>query len=81
MWTIVKRDELKAPTYSNGHLRFHISSSDKANRSADSLENQFTACVLCDENHEVLVKAIVEALLEIVNSSPSERVRPCDIQN
>jgi hypothetical protein len=77
----VKRDELKAPTASYGHLRFQISFSDKANKRADCLENHFTACGLCVQNFEVLVKAKDEAVLQIVNNIPSERVRPSDIQN
>jgi hypothetical protein len=47
-----------------------MSSSDEANKRADCLENHFTACGLCVENL-VLVKATIEAVLEIVNNIPS----------
>lgn len=75
----MKTDELKAPAASYGHLRFQISS-DKASKRADYLENHFTACDLCVKNLEVLVKAKVDAVLEIVNNIRSERVRSSDMQ-
>jgi hypothetical protein len=44
------------------------------------LENEFTPHDLCDYNHERRVKARVQALLQTVDNSLPERVRPCDIQ-
>jgi hypothetical protein len=35
---------------------------------------------LCDENHERRVEARVQALLETVDDSPPEGVRPCYVQ-
>jgi hypothetical protein len=77
----VKRDELKAPAASYSRLRFQISFSDKTNKGAGCLENHLTACDLCVKNLEVLVKATVEDVLEIVNNIPSERVRPLTYKN
>jgi hypothetical protein len=44
------------------------------------LENQFTPNDLCDENHKRQVEARVQVLLESVDNSPPERMRPCDVQ-
>jgi hypothetical protein len=44
------------------------------------LENQFEPHDLCDWNHERRVEARVQALLETVDKSPHERVRPRDLQ-
>jgi hypothetical protein len=35
---------------------------------------------MCDENHEWQVEAKVQALLETVDKSPPQRIRPCDLQ-
>jgi hypothetical protein len=42
--------------------------------------NKFTPHNLCEENHERQVEARVQALLEVVDSDPPERIRPCDLQ-
>jgi hypothetical protein len=78
--SLLKRDVPKAPTAIHGSsgLKFHPL--DKANAIADYLENLFTPHDLCDENHEQRVKAKVQALLETVDDSPPERVRPSDLQ-
>jgi len=48
---------------------------EKANVTADCLENQLTPHDLCDENNKRRVVATVQALLETVDNSP-ERLRP-----
>jgi hypothetical protein len=45
-----------------------------------TLWKQFTPHELCDENHERRVKARVQTLLEDVDNSPPQRIRPCDFQ-
>jgi hypothetical protein len=52
---------------------------DKANVTADCLENRCAHHDLCDENNAQGMEAIVQVLLEAVNN-PSKSVRPCDIQ-
>jgi hypothetical protein len=41
---------------------------------------QFTPHDLCDGNHERQVEAKVQALMESVDNSHRQRIRPCDIQ-
>jgi hypothetical protein len=43
-------------------------------------EIQRDCLLLGDENHERRLEARVQALLETVDDSPPERVRPCDVQ-
>jgi hypothetical protein len=76
----MKRDGPRAPTAIHGSsgLKFHPL--QKANAIADCLEIQFAPHDLCDYNHERRVEARVQALLETVDNSPPERVRPCDIK-
>jgi hypothetical protein len=76
----LKRDRPRAPTAGHGPsgLKFHPS--EKANATADCLENQFTHHNLCDENHERRVEARVQTLLEAVDNKLPERIRPCDLQ-
>jgi hypothetical protein len=64
--------------HGSSDLKFHPL--EKANAIADYLEYLFTPHDLCDENHERRVDARVQALLETVDDSPPERVRPCDVQ-
>jgi hypothetical protein len=78
--SLMKRDGPKAPTAIHGLLGLKYHPLEKTNATADCLENQFTPNDLCDENHERRVEARVQALLESVENSPSERVRPCDVQ-
>jgi hypothetical protein len=59
-------------------LKFHPF--EKANAIADCLEIQFTPHDLFDENHERRVEAKVQALLETVDKSPLQRIRPFDLQ-
>jgi hypothetical protein len=76
----MKRDGPRAPTAIHGSsgLKFHPL--EKANAIADCLKIQFAPHDLCDYNHEWRVEARVQALLETVDNSPPERVRPCDLQ-
>jgi hypothetical protein len=78
--SLMKRDGPRAPIAIHGSsgLKFHPL--EKANAIADCLQNQFAAHDLCDYNHERRVEARVQALLETVDNSPPERVRPCDIK-
>jgi hypothetical protein len=48
----MKRDGPNAPTAIHGHLEITYHLNEKANATADCLENQFTSHNLCDENHE-----------------------------
>jgi hypothetical protein len=59
-------------------LTFH--SVDKANATADCLENQFTLQDLGVENHKRQVEARVQTLLEAIGNNSPERIRPCDLQ-
>jgi hypothetical protein len=80
IWPIAKslhkRDGPREPTAIHGSsgLKFHPS--EKANAIADCLEIQFTAHDLCDENYE----RQVEALLDSVDESPAEKIKPCDLK-
>jgi hypothetical protein len=77
----MNKDGPRAPTAIHGHsgLKFHPL--EKANAIADDcLENQFAPDDLCDYNHDRRVEARVQALLETIDNSPSQRVRPCDLQ-
>jgi hypothetical protein len=78
--SLLKRDGPKAPTAIHGSsgLKFHPL--DKVNAIADYLENLFTLHDLCDEKPERRVEARVQALLETVDNSSPERVRPCELQ-
>jgi hypothetical protein len=84
MWLIakslMKRDGPKAPTAIHGPFGLISHSNEKANASADCLENQFTSHDRCDENHERRVEARVHVLLASVDYNPLGTVRPCDIQ-
>jgi hypothetical protein len=59
-------------------IKFHPL--EKANTIADCLKKQFTSHDLCEENHKRHVEARVQALLNVVDNVPPERIRPCDLQ-
>jgi hypothetical protein len=84
IWPIAKsflnRDVPRAPTAIHGPSCLIFHPSEKANAIADCLEDQFTHHSLYDRNHKRRVQARVQALLEAVDSKPSERIRPCDLQ-
>jgi hypothetical protein len=56
IWPIVKslmkRHRQKAPTAIHGPSGLKYHPLEKANKTADCLENQFTPHDLCDDNHE-----------------------------
>jgi hypothetical protein len=78
IWPIAKsltnRDGLRAPTAIHGLLGLKYHLADKANATADCLENQFIPQDLCDENHERRVEARVQALLEAADNNPPEKI-------
>jgi hypothetical protein len=62
----------RAPTAIHCLLGLKYHPVDKANATAECLENQFTPHDLCEENHEQRVEARVQALLEAADSVPSK---------
>jgi hypothetical protein len=78
--SFLKRDGPRAPTAIHGAsgLKFHPF--EKANAIADCLEIHFRPHDLCDENHERRVEARVDALLEPIDDSPAQKIRPCDLK-
>jgi hypothetical protein len=77
--SLMKRDGAEEPT------QFMVLSAllhplEKANATADCLENQFTPHDLCDENHKRQVEARVQTLLEAAGNNSPEKIRPCDVQ-
>jgi hypothetical protein len=78
--SLLKRDGPRAPTAIHGTSGHKFHPSEKANAIADCLENQFTPYGLCDENHERRVEARVDALLDAVDDSPPQKIRPCDLK-
>jgi hypothetical protein len=72
--SLLKRNEPRAPIAIHGPLRLEVIPLEKANATADCLENQFTSHDLFDENHEWWVKARVQALLEAVDNTTPERI-------
>jgi hypothetical protein len=83
LWHIVKslmiRDGPNAPDPVHNTLGITYHPKEKANATADCLENQFTSHDLCDENHEQWVETTVKALLASVDATLLGKVRPCDI--
>jgi hypothetical protein len=77
--SLIKRDEPKALTAIHGSLCHKYQPIEKTNTIADCLENQFKPRDFYDVNHKRRVEARVQALLEAVDGSPLEKVRPCDI--
>jgi hypothetical protein len=77
--SLMKRDGPKAPTAIHGPIGITCHRNQKANVTADGLENQFTSHDLCDENHERRVETWVNALLASVDDTPLGKERPCDI--
>jgi hypothetical protein len=83
LWSIakplLKRVGSKAPTAIHGSLGIIYHPDEKANVTADYLENRFTFHDLWDENHERQVETTVQNLLASVDGTPLGKVRPCDI--
>lgn len=53
---------------------------NQAHQPIDSLKNRFTPHELCDEQSERRLEANVQALLENEDTTPSEKIRSCDLQ-
>jgi hypothetical protein len=68
--SFLKRDGPRSPTVIHGTSGLKFLPAEKANDIADCLEIQFTPHELCDEKHERLVEAKVQALLETVDQIP-----------
>jgi hypothetical protein len=69
----------RVPTAINGASGLKFYPTETANAIADCLEIQFTPHDLCDENHERRVEARVPALLDTVDDSPPQKIRPKEI--
>jgi hypothetical protein len=67
----MKRDRPRAPTTIHGSSGPKFLPVEKANTTADSLENLFTPHELYDEHHELWMKARVQALLESQDNTPT----------
>jgi hypothetical protein len=78
--SLTNRDRPRAQTAIHGLFGLNYHPEDKPNSIADCLENQFTPHNLCEENHERQVEARVKVLLEAVDFTRPERIRPCDLQ-
>jgi ferredoxin-NADP reductase len=78
--SLLKRGGPRAPTAIHGARGLKYHPFEEVNAIADSLEIQFTQHGLLEENHERRVEARVQALLEIVDNNPPQRIRPCDLQ-
>jgi hypothetical protein len=80
IWPIVKsltkRGGPKAPSAIHGPLGLLFYPIDKANTTADCLENHFTAHNLCDCDHRQQVEAIVQALLATIDEGTPVKFRP-----
>jgi hypothetical protein len=68
----MKWDGSTARTAVHGLLGMKYRPQEKANATADSMENNFTPHNLCDENRERRVQVSVQALLENVENTPLE---------
>jgi hypothetical protein len=73
--SLMKRHVPKAQTAVHGPLGIIYQSNEKANVTADCLENQFTSHNLCDKNHERQVETRVQALLASVADTQMGKVR------
>jgi hypothetical protein len=78
--SLMKRDGPGAPTAMHGPPGPKFYPSENVDTIADCLENQSTPHDPCDDNHERRVEARVQALIETVDNSLPERVRPCDLE-
>jgi hypothetical protein len=72
--------DLRKPNAIHGPFGLIFYPIEKANATADCLENQFTLHDLCDENHRRQVKATVRTLLGATENNSPERVRPSELQ-
>jgi hypothetical protein len=74
--SLMKRDVPKAPTAIHGHLDLKYKPLDRTNTITDCSERMFTPRDLCHESHERRMETRVQAMLEAVDRTPPERVRP-----
>jgi hypothetical protein len=77
--SLTRRDKPKTPTVIHSPSGLRFLPLGKANVSTNILVNNFSPHDLCEENHERLGVARIQALFEAVGSPP-ERVKPCDVQ-
>jgi hypothetical protein len=77
---LLNRDAPKALTAIHCYHGLKFLPYEEANAIADCLENRFTHHDLCEEHHERWVEALVQHVLEIEDTAPSERIRPCDLK-
>jgi hypothetical protein len=76
----MRRDTPEAPTAIHSPSGLKSLPLEEVNVRADCLENQFSTQDLCEENHERLVVAHIQALFEAVDNNSPERARPCNVQ-
>jgi hypothetical protein len=76
---LINRDGPRAQTAIHGALGLMYHPKDKANAIAEWLVNLFKPHDLCDENHERRVEARVQALLEVEDNDPPEKIKPRDL--
>jgi hypothetical protein len=78
--SLMKMDGAKASTAIQGSSGLNFLPIDRANAIEECFENVFTPHELCDQHHKRWVEACVQALLQPEDNTPSERVKPCDVQ-
>jgi hypothetical protein len=78
--SLLKRDGRRAPTAIHGASGLKCHPTEKDNATADCLKIQFTAHDLCDKNHERWVEARVHVLLNTIDNSSPQKIRPCDLK-
>jgi hypothetical protein len=78
VWPLAKffmtRDKPNAPTAIHSPSDFKFLSLDKTNVIADFLEKPFLTRDLCEENHERLLEAHIQAFLEPVDNNTPDCV-------
>jgi hypothetical protein len=67
--SLLKMDGPRAPTAIHGPSGLKFNPLEKANATADCLENQFTQHDMCDVNHGWRREATVQALLKAVDNN------------
>jgi hypothetical protein len=77
---LLNRDAPKASTAIHGYSGLKFLPYDRANATADCLENRFTHHDLCDEHHERRMEAFVQDMLETEDTAPPEKIRPRDFK-
>jgi hypothetical protein len=75
----MRMDNPKAPIAIHCCLGLKFLSLGKPNLIANCLENQFSPHDMCEGNHERLVVAHIHALFEVMDNTPLEKIRLCDV--